>query len=142
MCALMGPSGVGKTTLLDVIADRKVNGHMTGEVLVNHLPRSPYFHLESAYVLQDDVHMATLTVEETVRYSAWVLLPEGSSSSVVDARVKVLLELMNLTSCKDTLVGDSLTKGLSGGQMKRLSIAVNIAGLPTLVFLDGMLRLM
>jgi ATP-binding cassette, subfamily G (WHITE), member 2, PDR len=79
MCALMGPSGAGKSTLLDLIADRKKVGIWSGEILVNQRPRSPFFNRDSAYVLQDDVHISTLTVEETIYYAAWTRMPEGTS---------------------------------------------------------------
>ena len=126
MCALMGPSGAGKSTLLDLIAD----------------PRSPWFNRESAYVLQDDAHISTLTVEETVEYSAWTRMQEGTTVQQRKARVQDLLALMGLDHIKDSYVGDSFNKGISGGQLKRLSIAVEIVSLPNLIFLDGMYNLL
>lgn len=142
MCALMGPSGAGKSTLLDLVADRKLVGVWSGEILVNQHPRSPWFNRDSAYVLQDDVHIATLTVEETIKYAAWTRMPEGTPIEQRDARVRHLLEMMGLSHVKNSIVGDAMHKGISGGQLKRLSIAVEIVGLPNLIFLDGMIILL
>ena len=135
----MGPSGAGKSTLLDLIADRKLIGCWSGDILINQYPRSLWFNRESAYVLQDDVHIGILTVEETLRFAAWTRLEEGTSVEAREQRVKTLLEMVGLTHVKDSLVGDALRKGISGGQLKRLSIAVEIVSLPNLIFLDGKL---
>lgn len=124
------------STLLDLIADRKLVGEWSGDILVNKQPRSFVFNRESAYVLQDDVHYASLTVEETIRYAAWTRMPEGTSIKDCEARVALLIKMMSLDSAKDNRVGDTLTKGISGGQQKRLSIAVEIIHLPQLIFLD------
>ena len=138
MCALMGPSGAGKSTLLDLIADRKLIGVWSGDILVNRHPRSLWFNRESAYVLQDDVHIATLTVEETIRYAAWTRMEEGTSVEQRELRITKLLEMMGLQHVRSSFIGDAMNKGISGGQMKRLSIAVEIVSLPNLIFLDGM----
>jgi ABC-type multidrug transport system ATPase subunit len=108
----------------------------SGEILVNQRPRSPFFNRDSAYVLQDDVHISTLTVEETIYYAAWTRMPEGTTQNQMKARVTQLLEMMGLDHVKDSIVGDAMTKGISGGQLKLLSIAVEIVSLPNLIFLD------
>ena len=71
MCALMGESGAGKTTLMDVIALRKQSGHITGEITINGFPQVPQsFRRCSGYVEQFDVQSAELTVRETITFSA------------------------------------------------------------------------
>lgn len=122
--------------MLDLIADRKLVGTWSGEVYVNKRPRSPWFNRESAYVLQDDVHIATLTVEETLLFSAWTRMEEGTPPEKRQQRVTMLLDMMGLSHVKDSIVGDPMRKGISGGQLKRLSIAVEIISLPHLIFLD------
>ena len=139
MVAIMGPSGAGKSTLLDLLANRKLTGIWSGEILVNSYPRSPWFKREIAYVIQDDIHIPILTVEETIRYAAWTRMPEGTTTESREKRVEQLLEMMSLTSVKDSIVGDAMRKGISGGQKKRLSIAVEIVSLPEIIFLDGMI---
>lgn len=136
MCALMGPSGAGKSTLLDMIADRKLYGFWSGEIYVDGLPRTDDFHLRTAYVLQDDVHIATLTVEETLYYSAWTRVIALRTPQQIQERVDTLLEMMGISHIRNSIVGDSMTKGISGGQMKRLSIALELVNLPDVIFLD------
>ena len=137
MVAIMGPSGAGKSTLLDLLANRKLAGIWSGEILVNRYPRSAWYKRECAYVMQDDIHIPILTVEETIRYAAWTRMPEGTTEEAREKRVQQLLEMMSLTTVKETLVGDAMRKGISGGQKKRLSIAVEIVSLPEIIFLDG-----
>ncbi|CAE7814853.1 ABCG2, partial [Symbiodinium microadriaticum] len=75
----------------------------------------------------DDIHIATLTVEETIRYAAQTRMTEGTTPEQHEQRVKFLLDMMGISHVKDSLIGDPLHKGISGGQLKRLSIAVEIA---------------
>jgi ABC-type multidrug transport system ATPase subunit len=125
-----------RSTLLDLLADRKLTGVWSGDIFSNYRPRSFWSSQESAYVLQDDCHIPSLTVEETLRYAAWTRLPESATPILREARVKTLMDIMGLAQLKDNLVGDSSMIGLSGGQMKRLSIAVELIPLPHLIFLD------
>lgn len=87
--------------------------------------------------MQDDVHIATLTVEETVRYAAWTRIPDTMSAVEREERVQSLLKMMGIDHVKDSYVGDAMLKGISGGQKKRLSVAVEIVNLPSIIFLDG-----
>ena len=137
MVALMGPSGAGKSTLLDLIAGRKRNGWWSGEILFNRRPADDDIMRQTSYVLQDDLHMATLTVRETIMYACWVRMPEGTSLEDREARVNLLIDMLKLQPCEHSLVGDKENfRGISGGQMKRLSIAVEMVTLPKLIFLD------
>ena len=124
------------STLLDLIAKRKLTGTWSGDIYINDSPRSPLFSRETAYVLQDDIHISTLTVEETLLYAAWTRLDEGISIDDKQKRVDELLELMGLSHVRHSMIGDPMTKGISGGQLKRLSIAVEIIPLQKLIFLD------
>jgi ABC-type multidrug transport system ATPase subunit len=130
------------STLLDLLADRKLDGQISGEIYFNHSCRARTFHRNSAYILQDDLHFPTLTVRETIYYSAcFKLTAEKGSTSVshveaITSRVNELLKLMGLSHVADSLVGDANRKGISGGQRKRLSIAVEIVSFPELIFLD------
>jgi ATP-binding cassette subfamily G (WHITE) protein 2 len=136
MCALMGPSGAGKSTLLDFVADRKLEGIYAGEVMIDGKPRTDHFRLRTAYVLQDDVHIATLTVEEILYFSVWTRVPEAKTKEQIQTRVDQLLHMLGIEHIRKSIVGDSLHKGISGGQMKRLSIAVELCCLPDVIFLD------
>lgn len=119
-----------------MIANRKLSGLWSGDVLVNNEPRSRLYERDISYVLQDDFHIPTLTVEETIYFSACTRMPEGTTELQITERVRFLLDIMGLIEVRNSFVGDSLYKGISGGQMKRLSIAVEIVALPYLIFLD------
>jgi ABC-type multidrug transport system ATPase subunit len=127
---LQGPSGAGKSTLLDLLANRKQSGIWCGDILVNQRPRSAFFHRDSAYVLQDDLHLATLTVRETLYYAAWVKLPEGTSEVAREKRVDFLLKMMGLEHVHDSPVGDAMQKVclvlcLSGSLSRSSSVCVS-----------------
>jgi len=136
MCALMGESGAGKTTLLDVIALRKGSGHISGEVLLNGFPQEDIsFRRCSGYVEQFDVQSAELTVRETIRFSAQLRL-ENDSDEGLEEHVDFIIKTLELTREADILVGNEEEGGLTFEQKKRLSIAVELAASPSVVFLD------
>jgi ABC-type multidrug transport system ATPase subunit len=139
LLALMGASGAGKTTLLDIIAGRKSFGHVSGDIYLNGKNQnhilSSRLH-SSAYVTQDSVHLPELTVRETLEFAAALRLDESMTSSEKRMRVEQMLELLDLSDHSETIVGDEKHRGISGGQRKRVSIAVEIMHLPTLLFMD------
>jgi ABC-type multidrug transport system ATPase subunit len=139
MCALMGTSGAGKTTLMDVIALRKQSGITTGNVYLNGFPQDGRsFRRSSGYVEQFDVQSPELTVRETVVFSARLRL---DPNVVEDDKKKLefcdqILKEVELSSLEGSLVGTDETGGLSFEQKKRLSIAVELAASPSVLFLD------
>lgn len=127
-----------QTTLMDVIALRKTSGTITGEVKLNgHLQEADSFRRCSGYVYQFDSQTPQLTVRETVLFSARLRLDSGVPDSTKEKFVDQVLQMMELTSLADTLVGDDESGGLSFEQGKRLSIAVELAASPSILFLDG-----
>jgi len=141
MIALMGSSGAGKTTLMDVIAMRKNSGTVTGQILVNGFPQnSKTFRRVTGYVEQFDVQAPELTVRETVLYSARLRLDSRESviatDEAKDRYVDLVMNTLELTSLADCLVGSDEEGGLSFEQRKRLSIAVELAASPSIIFLD------
>jgi ABC-type multidrug transport system ATPase subunit/ABC-type multidrug transport system permease subunit len=132
MCALMGSSGAGKSTLLDLLAQRKNTGRTEGTILYNNQATPPSI----AYVLQDNVHIPLLTVRETLYYGALLRLPEGWTDERKRKRVETILRMLSLEHVAESLVGSDTMRGISGGQLKRLSIGVEIIHLPSLMFLD------
>jgi ATP-binding cassette subfamily G (WHITE) protein 2 len=80
----------------------------------------------SAYVMQDDVLHAELTVEETLFYASQLRLPSSFSDQQRAARVAEVIELMNIQACRKVIVGDTRRKGISGGERKRLCVAVEL----------------
>ncbi|CAN6203593.1 unnamed protein product [Urochloa humidicola] len=134
--AIMGPSGCGKTTLLDTLAGRlDTNLRSKGDILINGR-RQKLALGTSAYVTQENVLMATLTVREAIYYSAQIQLPGTMPVTEKLARADETIQEMGLTSSLDTRIGGRETKGISGGQRKRLSICLEILTRPRLLFLD------
>ena len=121
-----GASGAGKTTLLDVLAGRKTEGAITGQLLINGAPRDQYFHRFSGYVEQFDSHLPTSTVREAIRFSADMRLPQETSDEEKTRRVQNAIETLGLAAVADSLIGDPLMNGLSNELRKKITIAVEV----------------
>ncbi|CAK9183473.1 unnamed protein product [Ilex paraguariensis] len=134
--AIMGPSGSGKSTLLDSLAGRlSGNVIMSGNVLINGRKRRLDYG-GVAYVTQEDVLLGTLTVKETITYSAQLRLPATMTKDEVIGIVEGTIIEMGLQDCSDRLIGNWHLRGISGGEKKRLSIALEVLTRPRLLFLD------
>nr|GMD61757.1 ABC transporter G family member 15-like [Ipomoea batatas] len=134
--AIMGPSGSGKSTLLDSLAGRlSTNLVMTGNVILNGR-KTKLNNGAVAYVTQEDLLMGTLTVRETITYSAHLRLPSNLRRSEVDEIIENVIMEMGLQECGDQLIGNWHLRGISGGEKKRLSIALEILTQPRMMFLD------
>ncbi|XP_078435360.1 ABC transporter G family member 15-like [Wolffia australiana] len=130
--AIMGPSGSGKSTLLDSLSGRlSSNVLLTGNILLNGRQRRMDYGVV-AYVTQENVFLGTLTARETVAYSARLRVPAKD----VKALVESTLEEMGLVDCADHPIGNWHLRGISGGEKKRLAIALEILTGPPLLFLD------
>uniref|UniRef100_A0A3B3U1A1 ATP-binding cassette, sub-family G (WHITE), member 2c n=1 Tax=Poecilia latipinna TaxID=48699 RepID=A0A3B3U1A1_9TELE len=138
MNAIMGATGSGKTSLLDVIAGRKdPAGLRQGTVQVNGKPVTSELRLSSAYVVQDDIVMGTLSVRENLLFSANLRLnPKYYSSADKQERVNSILQDLGLVDCADTKIGTEFLRGVSGGERKRCSIGMELITSPSLLFLD------
>jgi ABC-type multidrug transport system ATPase subunit/pSer/pThr/pTyr-binding forkhead associated (FHA) protein len=137
MIALMGPSGAGKTTLLLAL-----NGYMppsSGQVRVNGDDLYAIYDAlrgSIGYVPQDDLVHPELTVFEAVKYSAKFRLPPDYSEEEIDARVEQTLRDLGLEALKNLQIGKPEKKVLSGGQRKRVNIALELVTDPVVIFLD------
>ena len=137
LIALMGPSGAGKTTLLTVL-----NGYLrpsTGEVRVNG--ESLYAIYDAlrgsiGYVPQDDIVHSELTVFEAIKYSAQFRLPSDFKEDEINRRVEQVIKDLGLEQVKNLEIGKPERKVLSGGQRKRVNIALELVTDPALMFLD------
>ncbi|GMH32356.1 hypothetical protein BSKO_00190 [Bryopsis sp. KO-2023] len=137
LTALMGGTGAGKTTLMDVIAGRKTQGTITGEMYVNGYPKDQKtWSRVVGYVEQFDSHSATPTVREALEYSARLRLDTSVSSRVMQTVVDEVLEIVDLIDIQHAVVGTKEGTGLSLEQSKRLSIAVELVANPSVVFMD------
>ncbi|KAE8353295.1 ABC-2 type transporter-domain-containing protein [Aspergillus coremiiformis] len=134
--ALMGVSGAGKTTLLDVLATRVTMGVITGEMLVDGRPRDQSFQRKTGYVQQQDLHLATSTVREALRFSAILRQPAHVSHQEKIDYVEEVITLLGMEAYADAVVGVP-GEGLNVEQRKRLTIGVELAAKPQLLlFLD------
>jgi ABC-type multidrug transport system ATPase subunit/pSer/pThr/pTyr-binding forkhead associated (FHA) protein len=129
---LLGPSGAGKSTLMD-----SMNGMRpatSGYVLINNLDL--YRHLDSlkqsiGYVPQDDIIHRELTVYRTLYYVARLRLSSDVSTKEIDQIINEVMDVTGLSERRDVPVSQ-----LSGGQRKRVSIAVELITKPSVIFLD------
>ncbi|RMX62329.1 hypothetical protein KXD40_009456 [Peronospora effusa] len=137
LTAIMGPSGSGKTTLVDLLADRTSSGEVTGTIELNGTGRvTKTFRAVTSYVAQDDTLLGSFTVTETMEMAARLSLPNSVVMTDIHTRVKNVMDAMGLGPCRNTLVGDIFRKGLSGGQKRRLSIAIELLSNPSILILD------
>jgi len=130
--ALVGGSGCGKSTLLDAL-----NGSRpatSGTLLYNgsdYYANSDAYRSSIGYVPQEDIIHRELTVSEALNYAARLRLPPDTSDKEIAERVEDVIDDLDLTECRDTVV-----QSLSGGQRKRVSIGVELLTKPSLFFLD------
>lgn len=135
----MGGSGSGKTTLLSTISLRIDLTKMDrrGEMNLNGLGYdSGILKAMSAYVMQDDLLHAELTVRETVKYAADLRLAGQMDAAARMQRQVDVLTLMGITHVADVIIGDTTRKGISGGERKRVCVAIELLTAPKLLFLD------
>ena len=136
LTALMGESGAGKTTLLDALATRTTIGVLTGEMLVDGMPRDQSFQRKTGYVQQQDLHLQTSTVREALIFSALLRQPATNSRAEKIAYVEEVIKLLDMQEYADAVIGVP-GEGLNVEQRKRLTIAVELAAKPELLlFLD------
>ncbi|KAL7580267.1 hypothetical protein ACA910_013002 [Epithemia clementina (nom. ined.)] len=139
MLAIMGPSGSGKTTLIHALVGRIKQSSklfLQGYRYVNGQSVVGDSIIPSAFIPQEAVFFPHMTVRETLTFRVELKLGSQVHKSVRDQVVNDLLEQVDLTKSADTIVGDSKIRGISGGERKRLSIAVEMIDSPSLVFLD------
>jgi ABC-type multidrug transport system ATPase subunit len=134
LAAIMGPSGSGKSTLLNALLMRLTVGlRMEGDVSLNgHAVDRTILKRAVGYVMQDDVASPLLTVRETIKLVCALRFRHSASREEQSQRVKDVIEMMTLQQCADNVIGD----GLSGGEKKRLSIALELLSFPRILVLD------
>ena len=133
-----------KTTLLNILSGRANSGTVVGDILTNSRPflgmkignsmadnESPSY----AYVMQDDVHCAVLTVRETLEFAAMLRLRDCKVSAVADM-VDEIMGILGLKGVADCYVGTVGNTSMSRGQIRRLTVGVEIVLSPSMIFLD------
>ena len=141
LVGVLGPSGCGKTTMLSILAgsvsslsaSSKVRGHIT----LDGEKRRAWASRLVAYVPQFDFLLPTLTVAETLRYSAQLRLPATTPANELNARVASTLEELGLSHVASSQVGGSSgIRGVSGGERRRVTIGMELVIDPSIVVLD------
>lgn len=136
--AIMGPVGSGKTTLLKVLAG-KMNGNVYGSILVNGLERDARWSKLMAYIGFEDKHVTPeLTVRECLDFVAKLCLPKRYGAEEKEARIKHIMAVLGLSHIADSRVGlmGSNEDGISGGERRRLSIALELLRETKILFID------
>eukprot|EP00808_Paulinella_micropora_P002342 g43360.t1 len=140
--AFLGPSGAGKTSLLSLLAgqlpqSKKLEAFGTIRVNGQQRPRGVLNQDRVAFVHQDQVFFSHLTVSETIELAIQLRLGLAPEDSDRRASILVeLLEVLNLSTVRDSFVGDLRTRGISGGEKKRLALACEMIGWPSVLFCD------
>lgn len=138
LLAVMGASGAGKTTLMNVLANQNIGSlNRSGSIKVNGQEIGKKIKTISAYVQQEDLFIGTLTVREHLVFQAILRIDKSVSKKDKIARADKVIHELGLTKCKDTVIGiPGRIRGISGGEMKRLAFASEVLTNPSLLFVD------
>ena len=137
--AIMGASGAGKTTFLDILARKNKRGEVSGDFFVNGEKVSNHdFKSVVGFVDQEDTMLPTLTVHETILNSALLRLPRDMSRSAKEQRVHEVERQLGIHHIRDSLIGseEGRGRGISGGEKRRVGIACELVTSPSILFLD------
>eukprot|EP01135_Chromosphaera_perkinsii_P012005 Nk52_evm13s2568 gene=Nk52_evmTU13s2568 len=134
-CAIMGPSGAGKTTIMSLVTGKAKKTH--GTIKVNGVEEdlSKYKKLVG-YVPQEDVMHRRLSVKDNLTFSANMRLPTSYSRDRREGTVFWAMDTLGLVPIQDSIVGDEEQRGISGGQRKRVNVGLELVAEPSILFLD------
>jgi len=136
LTAILGESGSGKTSMLNALSHRLKGARLerSGNILYNGNPKLS--SVRSAYVMQQDVLLSTLTVRETLAYAAELRLPPPTTAAERHQIVEDVILELGLKECAKTRIGNNIHKGCSGGEKRRTSLGVQMLSNPSVLFLD------
>lgn len=135
--AILGPSGCGKTSLLDCLALR--NTSFTGALRLDGQPLTSKYFLHTGYVHQKELLFSHLTAREHLTFHSVTRLSREHTMEECLARVEAVLQEVDIVKVGDSQIGGGelyMTKGLSGGERKRLNIATELLADPSILLLD------
>jgi ABC-type multidrug transport system ATPase subunit/ABC-type multidrug transport system permease subunit len=143
--AVMGSSGAGKTTLLSLLAGDAGNmgaggdgkSFIDGQITLNGKDADlKQVSKLSGFVYQDDVILPTMTVKEAIMMSARLRLSKYTPENEIQERCSEMMRILSLHKCSDTIIGSAMSKGISGGERKRVALAMELIPNPSILFLD------
>ncbi|KAI5476299.1 ABC transporter [Pseudohyphozyma bogoriensis] len=135
--AIIGASGAGKSTLLDLLAKKEKRGSVGGAIMVNGKKVGDQeYRRVVGFVDQEDTLMPTLTVYETILYSALLRLPREMSYEDKKMRVLETMHELGILGIRDSRIGGEGIRGISGGEKRRVSIACELVTSPSILYLD------
>ncbi|KAL8828813.1 MAG: hypothetical protein Q9191_002370 [Dirinaria sp. TL-2023a] len=136
LTAIIGSTGSGKTSMLNALSDRLKGGRLetSGTILYNN--NRKLSSVRSAYVMQQDVLLPTLTVRETLVYAAELRLPPPATTAERHQVVEDVILELGLKECANTRVGTNAHRGCSGGEKRRTSLGVQMLANPSVLFCD------
>lgn len=137
LTAIMGASGAGKTTLLSILAGNSGKGTVSGTISVNGTECNlDTLRDMSGFVFQDDILLPYMKVREAIEMSAILRLPKKISSFDRKIRVQDTIHILELENAKNTIVGSTMQRGISGGERKRTAIGMEMVINSPMLFLD------
>lgn len=136
LTAIIGSSGSGKTSLLNALSNRVKGGRFESSGTILYNGNRKLSTIRSAYLMQKDILIPTLTVRETLTYSAELRLPPPTTISERRQIVEDIILELGLKECANTRIGNDMHKGCSGGEKRRTSLGVQMLANPSVLFLD------
>ena len=139
LLAIMGASGAGKTSLLDIVARKKKRGLVMGDFWLNgEKVADDEFRSVIGFVDQEDAMLPTLTVHETILDSALLRLPKEMSKTAKEQKVEDVERQLGIYHIRHQIIGseEGAGRGISGGEKRRVGIACELVTSPSILFLD------
>jgi ABC-type multidrug transport system ATPase subunit len=135
LTCILGKSGAGKTSLMSILSGQILQGNIEGKIkFCNNNFNKELMKNSIAYVKQKDILSENLTIYELILLCATLKLKVTKDE--IKIKVNNIIDILDLTDCKDTFIGGETKKGISGGQKKRISIALELINDPDIIFLD------
>ena len=136
LTAILGASGSGKTSLLHAMSHRISAGNFKVSGTIQYNGNAKLSSIRSAYVMQQDVLMPTLTVKESLLFASELRLPPPITPEERRRVVDEVIQELGLKECANTRIGNNIYKGCSGGEKRRTSLGVQMLANPSVLFLD------
>ncbi|KAK4054896.1 hypothetical protein OIV83_000820 [Microbotryomycetes sp. JL201] len=136
LCAILGPTGAGKSTFVDILAGKRKSGEQSGTVQFLDPSGVDTQKISLGFVDQHDVLPATSTVREAMMFAAELKMPETVSKEAKAERVFEILQQLGLQDVADSRIGNTERRGISGGERRRLSIGLELLAAPAVLICD------